>query len=176
MAVILLGIALGFDSFQASIALGTIRPGAARQIRLALAFGLCDGVAPLLGLSVGPTLVKLLSTWAGVLGPVLLVGYGLYQFLIPRDARDDDPDRIGWEALGIPVFLSLDNLVAGFALGMTRLPIVPTAAAIGAISGLMSLAGLRCGVLIGRTLPVPAERVGGAALILLSLALVLDLC
>ena len=78
MAVILLGVALGFDSFQASMALGTMRPGAARQIRLALAFGLCDGVAPLLGLSVGPTLVNLLSAWARVLGPVLLVGYGLY--------------------------------------------------------------------------------------------------
>lgn len=176
MAVILLGIALGFDSFQASMALGTIRPGAARQVRLALAFGLCDGVAPLLGLSIGPTLVRILSTWARVLGPALLVGYGLFQFVIPRGARDDDPGRAGWVTLGIPLFLSLDNLVAGFALGMSRLPIVPTAAAIGTISGLMSLAGLRCGAVIGRTLPVQAERVGGAALILLSLALVLDLC
>jgi putative Mn2+ efflux pump MntP len=174
MAVILLGVALGFDSFQASMALGAMRPGAARQIRLALAFGLCDGFAPLLGLSVGPTLMNLLSTWAGVLSPALLVGYGLYQFLIPRGTRDDDPNRGGWVALGIPVFLSLDNLVAGFALGMTRLPIGPTAAAIGTISGLMSLAGFRCGALIGRTLPVRAERVGGAALILLSLAMVLD--
>ena len=112
----------------------------------------------------GPTLVKLLSTWAGVLGPVLLVGYGLYQFLI-RDARDDDPDRGGWVALGIPLSLSLDNLVAGFALGMSRLPIVPTAAVIGTISGLMSIAGLRCGAVIGRILPLRAERVGGAALI-----------
>jgi putative Mn2+ efflux pump MntP len=77
-------------------------------------------------------------------------------------------------ALGIPLFLSLDNLVAGFALGTARLPIWPTAATIGAISSLMSLAGLRCGAVIGRTLPVPAERVGGAALVLLSLAMVLD--
>jgi putative Mn2+ efflux pump MntP len=176
MAVILLGIALGFDSLQASVALGTLRPCAGRQVRIALAFGLCDGVAPLLGLSVGPALVRLLSPWAGVLGPALLVGYGLYQLIIPRGVGDDDPDRAGWVALGIPLFLSLDNLVAGFALGMARLPIVATAAAIGAISGLMSLAGLRCGAAIGRTLPVPAGRLAGAALILVSMVLILDLC
>lgn len=175
MAVILLGMALGFDSLQASMALGALRPCAARQVRLAVAFALCDGIAPLLGLSVGPTLVRLLSAWAGVLGPALLIGYGLHQFVIPRGAGDDDPDRSGWVALGIPLFLSLDNLVAGFALGMWRMPIIPTAAAIGAISGLMSIAGLRFGATIGRILPLRDERVGGAALIVLALVLALDL-
>jgi putative Mn2+ efflux pump MntP len=174
MAVILLGVALGLDSFRASLALGTMTPSAARQLRLALAFGLCDGVAPLLGLALGPTLRDLLSAWAGVLGPALLVGYGLYSLVIPRGTGDADSGRDGWMALGIPLFLSLDNLVAGFALGMMRTPIAPTAAAIGAISGLMSLAGFRCGALIGRIIPLRAERIGGAALILLSLAMAFE--
>ena len=105
----------------------------------------------------------------------MLLGYGLYQLIIPLGPEDDSPDRGGWVTMGIPLFLSQDNLVAGFALGMTRLPIVPTAAIIGTISSLMSLVGLRCGAAIGRKLPLQAERVGGAALILLSLALVLNL-
>jgi manganese efflux pump family protein len=174
MAVILLGVVLGLDSFRASLALGTMRPGVARQLRLALAFGLCDGVAPLLGLALGPTLRDLLSAWAGILGPALLVAYGVYSVVIPRGTGDADPDRDGWMALGIPLFLSLDNLVAGFALGMMKTPIVPSAAAIGAISGLMSLAGFRCGALIGRVIPLRAERVGGAVLILLSLAIAFE--
>ena len=63
MAIILLGLALSFDSFQASMVLGTMRPGAASQIRLALAFGVCDGIAPLLGLSLVVT-HKFLFAWA----------------------------------------------------------------------------------------------------------------
>jgi manganese efflux pump family protein len=174
MGVILLGMALGLDSFRASLALGTMRPSVGRQLRLALAFGLCDGVAPLVGLSLGPTLRDLLSAWAGILGPALLVGYGLYSFVIPRGIGDAEPDRNGWVVLGIPLFLSLDNLVAGFALGMLRWSILPPAVAIGAISGLMSLAGFRCGALIGRVVPVRAERIGGVALILLSLAMAFE--
>ncbi len=174
MAVILLGVALGLDSFRASLALGTMNPGAGRRLRLALAFAVCDGVAPLLGLSLGPALGNLLSAWAGVLGPALLVGYGLYSLVIPRGAEDADPERGGWVAWGIPLFMSLDNLVAGFALGMMQMPIAASAAAIGAISGLMSLAGFCCGALIGRAVPLRAERVGGAALILLSLAMAFE--
>jgi putative Mn2+ efflux pump MntP len=174
MAVILLGVALGLDSFRASLALGTMNPDAGRRLRLALAFGVCDGVAPLLGLALGPSLRGLLSAWAGVLGPTLLVGYGLYSLITPRGTGDADPERDGWVALGIPLFLSLDNLVAGFALGIMQMPIAASAAAIGAISGLMSLAGLRCGALIGRVIPTRAERVGGAALILLSLAMAFE--
>jgi manganese efflux pump family protein len=172
MGVILLGMALGLDSFRASLALGTMRPSVGRQLRLALAFGLCDGVAPLVGLALGPTLRDLLSAWAGVLGPALLAGYGIYSCVMPRDPGDADSD--GWIALGIPLFLSLDNLVAGFALGMLRWSILPSAVAIGAISGLMSLAGFRCGALVGRVVPVRAERICGAALVLLSLAMAFE--
>jgi putative Mn2+ efflux pump MntP len=177
MTLILLGVALGLDSFRAAMVLGTMRLDIARQVRLALSFGLCDGLAPLVGLFLGPALVQSLIPWARILGPALLVAYGLYQFLIPPglDDADGEHDRGGWLVLGIPLFLSLDNLVAGFGLGMLRVPIVPTAAAIGAISGLMALAGARIGARIGRALPVRAERVGGAALIVLSLALAFEI-
>jgi putative Mn2+ efflux pump MntP len=177
MTLILLGGALGLDSLRAAMVLGTMRLSTARQVRLALSFGLCDGLAPLVGLFLGPTLVQSLTPWARVLGPSLLVGYGLYQFLIPPglDDADVEPDRGRWLVLGIPLFLSLDNLVAGFGLGMMQAPIVPTAAAIGAISGLMAFAGACIGARIGRALPLRAERVGGAALIVLSLALAFEI-
>jgi putative Mn2+ efflux pump MntP len=178
MMVLLLGLALGLDSFRTSAALGTLRPRLAGQFRTALAFGICDGVAPLLGLSLGSRLVTALAPWAGALGPILLAGFGLYQLAVPRGAEGSRGEGQGigpWMTLGLPLLLSLDNLVAGFGLGLMRVPVVPSALAIGALSGLLSLAGFRLGTLIGGSLPAHAGRIGGVALVVLSIASAFDL-
>jgi putative Mn2+ efflux pump MntP len=52
-AIVLLRLALGLDSFRASLALGASGLGGARWWRVGLAFGLCDGVGPLVGLALG---------------------------------------------------------------------------------------------------------------------------
>ena len=44
IAVIFLGLALGLDSFRASLAMAASRLTAARVVRMTLAFGICDGV------------------------------------------------------------------------------------------------------------------------------------
>ena len=46
IAVVLLGLALGLDSFRASLAMATSQLRAARTLRVALAFGICDGWRP----------------------------------------------------------------------------------------------------------------------------------
>lgn len=46
IAVIVLGMALGLDSFRASLAIGAAGVGASRAARIASAFAVCDGLAP----------------------------------------------------------------------------------------------------------------------------------
>ena len=50
IAVLLLGLVLGLDSLRASLGLGVLRRSRARRLMIAVSFGVCDGLAPLLGL------------------------------------------------------------------------------------------------------------------------------
>jgi putative Mn2+ efflux pump MntP len=176
-AVVLIGVVLGLDSFRASLGLGAVYRGAAVRSRVALAYGTCDGIAPILGLVLGATVVESASPWVGWAGPLALGGFGLFTLLAAgREGSRPGGDRTGaaWAAVGLPLLLSVDNLVAGFGLGAVGVPVVVSALILGTISGMMALAGLYLGALVSRALPARAERVGGAALALLALAMALD--
>jgi len=82
----------------------------------------------------------------------------------------DDP----WMLFGLPLVLSLDNLVTGIGLGVLGFPMFLAALTIGAISGLMTLAGLKLGDAIGRYLPVRSDLLGGLALVFVAVTFVLD--
>jgi manganese efflux pump family protein len=176
-AVILLGVVLGLDSLRASLGLGVVRRGAASRARVALAFALCDGIAPVLGLVLGAAVVESASLWSGWVGPLALGGFGLFTFLTAgREGWEEKGAGAGttWASIGMPLLLSLDNLVAGFGLGAVRVPIALSALILGTASGAMAMAGLYLGSLVGRAMPTRAERVGGAVLTLLALAMAFD--
>jgi putative Mn2+ efflux pump MntP len=100
----------------------------------------CVTFAPLVGLAAGRSLVEAIGPWTEYLGLLVIGGYGLY-------------------------VVYLDNLVAGLGLGVLRNPIFFAALTIGAISGLMALAGLKLGNVIGRYLPIRSDVLSGVALV-----------
>jgi putative Mn2+ efflux pump MntP len=175
VGLFLLGFLLGIDSFRASLGLGIVHRSGARRLRIAIAFGFCDGIAPLLGLAVGSVVLNALSPWTRWAGPLVLGGFGLFTFLTAAaDEANEAEITSGWVCFGLPLTLSLDNLVAGLGLGTLGLPVLPSAAVIGLISGLMSVVGLCLGSLVGRSLRARAGQVGGAALAVLAFALAFD--
>jgi putative Mn2+ efflux pump MntP len=175
-AVVLIGFVLGLDSFRASVGLGMVG-GWARRMRIALAFGLCDGLSPMLGLVLGEATTRSFSPWAGWVGPLTIGGFGVLTFLTAGrgESRESREGSVGtWSLLGLPLALSLDNLVAGFGLGANQVPVVFSALVLGVLSGAMALAGLYLGSFAWRRMPSRAERLGGAALALLAVAMALD--
>ena len=76
--------------------------------------------------------------------------------------------------LGLPLSLSLDNLIAGASLGMIGFPLLISVVVIGAISGLMSLAGLRLGNIAANYLRMKTDLIGGFALICIAVALAIE--
>jgi putative Mn2+ efflux pump MntP len=173
IAVILLGIALGLDSFRASLAMGASGLGAARGLRVALAFGICDGVAPLVGLALGRATAVNVASCSELIAPVLLIGLGAYVLFKRLEDEQGQVDE-GWAILGMPLCLSLDNLVAGIGLGSLWLPVVSSAVIIGALSGLMSLLGLTFGRLGRLSLPARVERLSGLLLVIMGVMAVFD--
>ena len=171
--VILLGLALGLDSFRASLAMGASGLGVDRAWRVALAFGVCDGVAPLVGLALGRGTAVYVASWSEWVAPALLIGSGAY-VLFKRLEDEQGPAEGGWAILGMPLCLSLDNLVAGVGLGTLGPPVVPSAAIIGALSGGMSLLGLALGRLGRLSLPARVERLSGLLLVIMGVAAAFD--
>src|ERR1700749_483956 len=174
--LLLLAITLSLDSFRVSLGLGATRLRPARQAQIALAFGLCDAVAPLVGLLVGHSLVEDLGAWGEYLGPVVLCAYGAYVIYVARRCGAEDADGDSrWVVLGLPLSMSLDNLIAGTSLGMIGFPLWLSVAVIGAMSSLMSLAGLWLGKRAVNLLKIKTETLGGVALILIAITLALDM-
>lgn len=175
-ALLLLGLVLGLDSLRVSIGLGVLKLSRVRRAQIAFAFGLCDAIAPLIGLAVGQSIVNVIGQWTEYFGSLVLGSYGLYIIYLAwrgdELARDDDKY---WTIFGLPIVLSLDNLVAGIGLGMLGFPVLISAFTLGAISGLMSLAGLYLGGALGRILPARSDLVGGVILVLLAAAFAVNL-
>jgi manganese efflux pump family protein len=172
-AVILLGLVLGLDSFRLSLGLGMFKPSTGRQIAQALAFGLCDGLALLVGLAFGRALMDVFNPWVKYVGPVAVALYGLYLVRVARDHEGTEWNA-QWMMFGLPLCLSLDNMVAGAGLGMFDYPVLLSPVIIGLLSGLMSFVGLWLGHAIGNRLPFKAELVGGVTLLVLSAILAAD--
>jgi putative Mn2+ efflux pump MntP len=174
-ALLVLGFALGLDSFRVSLGLGPLGLSSVRQAQIALTFGLCDAFAPLVGLAVGRSLVEAIGPWTEYLGPLVIGGYGLYVvYLAWQFEGEGKPMNDRWILFGLPLALSLDNLVAGIGLGVLGFPIFFAALTIGAVSGLMALAGLKLGNAIGRYLPIRSDVLSGAALVFAAATFVLD--
>lgn len=173
--LLLLGFALGLDSFRASLGLGALKLRPMRQAQIVLAFGLCDGLAPLVGLLIGQSFVRYIGSWAEHLGPLALFVYGVYVVYVSRRYAGKEAEEPGrWIVFGLPLSLSLDNLIAGASLGMVGFPILLSVVVIGGASALMSLAGLRLGSMAVKLLGTKTELVGGVALIFVALVLALE--
>jgi putative Mn2+ efflux pump MntP len=174
MATLLLtaGLLLGLDSFAVSLAVGTLPLSPRRRRGLALSFALCDGLASWLGSTQGSGLHSLLDD-TGRLGLAAVAAYGLYVLALARAARQAPPAGAGggyWMVLGLPVCLSLDNLVAA-GPDLPGVPAALTAAVLGALSGCLALLGLSAGAALARRLPARAGWLGGGLLLLVAATL-----
>ena len=175
ITLLLLGFALSLDSFRVSLGLGTLKLSRLRQLQIVIAFGVCDAVAPLIGLVIGKSLLEFIGPWVEHLGPLLLCAYGVYViYIAQRFAGRETGETDRWMVFGLPLSLSLDNLVAGTSLGMIGFPLVLSITVIGAMSALLSLVGLWLGRTAVKLLPVKIELIGGVVLIFIALTFVVE--
>ncbi|MDI2028166.1 manganese efflux pump [Saccharopolyspora sp. TS4A08] len=170
--IIALGFFLSLDNFRSSIAIGTIPFKFRRAVQIAVVFGIWDTVAPLIGGFVGHFVGESTGEVADYLGPVLLGAYGLY--LLIGAIRNPEPEEIDqpWVTLfGMPLTLSVDNLLAGTGLGILGFSPVMSAVTFGAITAVMSLAGMCIGRYAARLIPVRADLLSGISLVTAAIVL-----
>jgi manganese efflux pump family protein len=192
-ALVIVAASVGLSNLAAAIGLGAGGVGPGTRIRVAVIFGVLEAGMPVLGLALGQRLAASLGHEAHWLAGGLLAAVGGYTVSAARRAvrkaraqQDAGPERAppgrlhrvpgenshpsarppGLAALIVTgLALSLDNLVAGFALGSYHVGVLAGALVFGAVSVAESLAGLEFGARIGRRAGEHGELLGGAALI-----------
>ena len=171
--VIVLGFVLSLDNFRTSVLLGPLRMRRARMLLVAVNFGLWDGLAPLLGLLIGHYIGNAVGAIADYLGPLALLGYGAYLLIwawrVPAPGGGEEEFAQSWTLFGLPLPLSVDNIVAGTGLGLLGFSPWLPALVFGVVTALMSLIGLVLGRLAFRLvrnrINIRYEIVTGIALI-----------
>ena len=126
---------------------------------------------PVLGLALGRVLRHSLDVSADQIGPAVLFACGgviIWLACTERKVASFLGNR--WTLLGLPLLLSVDNLVAGIGVGVTGQPFLLSAVIIGAISTLMCLVGLYLGEVLRRYIPQRAELLAGVYLVALGIA------
>jgi manganese efflux pump family protein len=167
----LLGLAftLSLDNFRTSVTLGPLRFKWWRCVLIATVFGFFDGLAPLVGILLGNYVgQKIGGPVADLAGPTVLGLYGLYLIAQTLRKKSSEDAEYLWCIFGLPVPLSLDNVVAGTGLGLVGIsPLVP-AVVFGTITAVMSLIGLQLGRWLSHVirLRIRWEYVTGAGLII----------
>jgi manganese efflux pump family protein len=171
--LLILGLTLSLDNFRTAIILGALKLSWRRSVRVAVVFGFWDAVAPAIGIVVGDYLAHLIGSVADYVGAGVLLAYGLY--LLVQAYRTDAPDEGDerWALFGLPLPLSIDNVVAGASLGLLGYSPWVAPPLFGVLTTLMTLIGLQLGRVVARFIRLRADLITGVALVIMSVALLL---
>lgn len=174
-AVLLLGLALAMDAFAVALTQGArYRPDTRDGLLIAGAFGVAQGVMPLIGWMIG---AFALSYVAGVdhwIAFALLAFLGGRMIFSGEDEQDGDSRLRGWPLFVAAIATSIDALAAGLALPTLNVDPFIACAIIAVVTFMMSAVGVVIGRKAGDRFGRPAEIVGGVILIGLGIKIVVE--
>lgn len=133
LALLLVAVSVGLDNFAASTALGVSGVDSKLRLRVALIFGVFEGVMPIVGLLLGRSLAHDLGSTAKPVAGALLGLAGAYAIvtgLVGDRGASTSPELSVRHLVLIGGALSIDNLVIGFALGAYHVNLVVAAVTI----------------------------------------------
>jgi len=174
VALLVVALSVGLDNFGASGAIGVSGVNRDLRIRVAVIFGVFEGAMPVVGLVIGHSLSHDLGAAAKPIGGTLLGLTGAYVIaseLLGIESAVKGPKLSMKRLVLMGATLSIDNLVIGFAVGAYHVNLLVAAITIAAVSVALSLIGLEIGGRIGERLGKRSEVVGGAALIVIGVAI-----
>jgi putative Mn2+ efflux pump MntP len=170
-SLLILGFTLSLDNFRTAIALGALQFSWARAVQVAGVFGLCDAIAPLVGILVGRYWSETIGSTAEYVGAVALGAYGLYLVIRAwRTAASEEVER-PWAVFGLLVPLSADNVVAGTSLGLLGFSPWLAPPVFGVITALMALVGLQIGRAAAHVVRIRPDLLTGVALVVMATVL-----
>lgn len=165
---------LSLDTFAVSAAVGTAGVASARRLRLSLTVAGFQGLMPLIGIGVGAGAGRLAGRLADPIAAAILVAIGVFMLREHEGSEGIRNPGGGWPALvALCLSVSIDELAIGVSAGLLRLPIVLACILIALQGFVAAEVGMRLGGRIGVRTRENAERLAGAALVALGVALLI---
>jgi putative Mn2+ efflux pump MntP len=167
-SLLLTALLLSLDSFVVAVALSPLIQSSVWRWRLAAMFGVCDGLAVLVGSALSYSASSLhineraVPFFVGVFGLYCLVAAQWKQFRA-------DPRLVGI----LPVLMSLDNLAYGAGIGQLTGSVFAQALALAAASMALAALGLYLGSFVRFATARASEVAAGIALLAAELVLLL---
>lgn len=164
MTILLLGLALSLDNFRVVLALAAAGMTRRLTARIVIGFILFEAIMPVVGLLIGDGIRASIEPLAEWLGVAALAGSGIY--IIASVLRHGlELPNAPWFVLGLPLILSMDNLIAGVGLGLLGQNPVTVGVLFAAATALTCAVGLAAGEIAARLQPQVAQYASGLALI-----------
>jgi manganese efflux pump family protein len=166
--LLILGFTLSLDNFRTAVALGGLRLNWRRSVEIAVVLGLCDGLAPLLGILIGHYWGEKIGETGEYVGAIGLGLYGLY--LLIKAWRAEAPEEMDrpWAVFGLIIPLSADNIVAGTSLGLLGVSTWLAPLVFGVSTTVMALLGLYLGRVAAGFIRVRPDLLTGVALVVMA--------
>ena len=191
LTLLLIALGVSADAFAVSVGkgLGMPRFHARTAITIAASFGAAQALMPLLGWLLGTQLEQFITEIDHWVAFGLLAAVGgkmLREALADKQTLDDQRPATAVatrssrtliaprELLVLSVATSIDALAVGIGLAFLDVNIVAAVALIGAVTALLSLAGVAIGLRAGARFRRPAEVAGGLVLIAIGVKILLD--
>lgn len=177
LKLLALVVPLSLDTFAVCAALGLSGLTPAERRRISVLFPVLEGVAPLAGLGLGAALGAAVGSAADYLAIAVLAVLGVAMAL--EDGGEAERGGRIAHARGAAVVLlaltsAIDELTIGFVIGLLGLPLVPVLALIVFQSIVVTQLGLRLGARVAPRLRERGERLAGAALLAIAVALLAE--
>ncbi len=174
----LIALALAMDCFAVSVVCGVlIRKWEMRLVlRLAFFFGLFQALMPLIGWALTTHFSQYLEAvdhWIAFAMLGFIGGKMIWDSFKDEDEPHLNPRGFKTQ-LAMAVATSIDALAVGVTFGFLQVRIVPAVCFIGAVTFLLSAAGVKIGSLFGERWRKGAQIAGGVILILLGLKILLE--
>jgi putative Mn2+ efflux pump MntP len=173
----IIAVGLSMDAFAVSVCKGlSVQKLKWSHILTAGAyFGGFQALMPLIGYFLGKQFESLITSVDHWIAFILLALIGINMIRESRGCAEDLNDSFTPKAmLPMAVATSIDALAVGITFAFLQVRIVPAVCLIGAITFLLSGAGIKIGNVFGAKYRCKAELAGGIVLILMGLKILLE--
>lgn len=177
--ILFIGIGLSLDAFAVSTSNGLVgKPKVRGAIAIALAFGVAQGVMPLIGYFFGSLFADFLSKWTHWIALALLTFFGvkmIWEACSRKEKEVDDASKLTFGVILIQaIATSIDALSVGLSLVGMPLNIYISVSIIACTTFLLSLIGVFIGKKFGNLFNKKAEIAGGIILIAIGIKIFVE--
>lgn len=176
--ILIISVCLGMDAFSVSLCKGLAmrKMDWKKAIIIGLYFGIFQTIMPIFGFGVGAKFEWLINSFSHWIACAILTIIGIN--MIAESKKEDKKNmnsNIDFKSMiFLSIATSIDAMAVGTTFGLLNMKIIVPSVIIGAVTYIMSIAGVKIGNSFGEKLKEGAEIFGGIILILIGIKIVLE--